>query len=188
MIKRHRVTRETDVTVNLLLGGSGSVQIQTGQGFFDHMVHQLAYHAGFDLELTARGDATGDHHLVEDVALTLGDALAEGWRAIEGFNRFGQSLLPMDDALVLCAVDLCGRPFSDVQLNLTRPSVGGLDTEMVPHFFSSLATKAEMNLHLRRLNGINHHHIVEAAFKSCGRALRDALGNHMVTHSTKGAL
>ncbi len=188
MIEHKRSTRETQIELTLNVKGTGQVQVDTGHGFFDHMLHQLAYHGGFDLTLKAQGDQTGDHHLVEDVGITLGEALQTAWRKQEGFNRFGQSLLPMDDVLVICAVDLCGRAFCDTKLKLTRENVGGMDTEMVPHFFRSFAHAALINLHIRRLAGSNHHHLIEAAFKSTGRALRDALSNNMTTFSTKGSL
>ncbi|MCB1043779.1 MAG: imidazoleglycerol-phosphate dehydratase HisB [Acidobacteria bacterium] len=188
MIERKRTTHETDISLKLRLKGAGRVDVTTGHGFFDHMLHQLAYHAGMDLNLKAIGDQTGDHHLVEDVAICLGDAFQEGWRNQNGLNRFGHTILPMDDALVMCATDLCGRAYCEVDLKLTRETVGGLDTEMVPHFFRSFSSASMINLHLKTLSGTNHHHVIEAAFKATARALRQALSQDMITFSTKGAL
>ena len=189
MIRKERNTKETQIRLALDVDGNQKVKIHTGHGFFDHMLHQLAFHAGWDLELEAEGDLdVDDHHMVEDVALILGSALQEAWRARPGMKRYGQRILPMDETLVLCAVDLSGRPFSKTRLRLRRETVGNLATEMVPHFFSSLATAGAFTLHIRRITGHNHHHLIEASFKALARALREALTVVSQETSTKGVL
>jgi len=193
MIVRERKTKETSIKLKLDVAGSQKIRIQTGHGFFDHMLHQLAFHSGWDLELTATGDLdVDDHHMVEDVALVIGSALQEAWRACAtsdaGMRRYGQRLLPMDDVLVLCAVDLSGRPYSKTRLRLKRESVGGLACEMVDHFFLSLAVAGCFTLHIRKITGKNHHHIIEASFKALAQALREALSPAPGAASTKGVL
>ena len=184
-----RKTKETDIRLVLNVHGSQEVKIDTGHGFFDHMLHQLAFHGGWDLELKAVGDLVIDeHHLVEDVALTLGSALQEVWRGLPSMQRYGQRLLPMDETLIMCAIDLCGRPHAITKLKLTREAVGGLSCEMVPHFFQSLATAGAFTLHLRKVTGKNHHHIIEASFKALAYAFREALAPVQKQTSTKGVL
>ncbi|CAM2009475.1 imidazoleglycerol-phosphate dehydratase HisB [Acanthopleuribacter pedis] len=189
-IKRHRKTKETDIELSLRLRGRQEVSVKTGHGFFDHMLHQLAFHAGWDLTLKADGDLwIDDHHLVEDTALTLGGAIQEGWRGLADMNRYGQRLLPMDETLVLCALDLCGRPLCRTNYRFTRESVGNLSTEMVPHFFNSLAMAGAFTLHLRQMDGENHHHIIEASFKALAHAFREAMApSGRISASTKGML
>jgi imidazoleglycerol phosphate dehydratase HisB len=142
------------------------------------------------MKLKAQGDLdVDDHHLVEDVALVLGDALQEAWRGLSGMHRYGQRLLPMDESLILCAVDLSGRPYAVTELGLVRETVGNLATEMIPHFFHSLAVAGAFTLHVRKVVGSNHHHIIEGAFKALARALAEALSTSgSGTPSTKGAL
>ena len=189
IIKRSRKTKETDIALELNVHGKQDVTIETGHGFFDHMLYQLAFHAGWDLSLKAEGDLfIDDHHLVEDVGLTLGAAIQEAWRGLPSMRRYGQRLLPMDETLVMCAVDLCGRPYSVTSLALTRESVGNLACEMVPHFFHSLAVAGAFTLHIRKVTGENHHHIIEASFKSLARALREALECVEGETSSKGML
>ena len=189
MIEKVRTTKETQIQLKLLVDGNQKVEIQTGHPFFDHMLHQLAYHAGWDMDLQAKGDLeVDDHHLVEDVALTLGAALQEAWRGRPGMHRYGQRLLPMDESLVMAAVDLCGRPYAVVDLQLTREFVGNLATEMIPHFYHSLAVAGGFSLHLRKVTGVNHHHVVEASFKALAHALREALTITGKEASTKGVL
>lgn len=189
MINKSRKTKETEIQLTLNIHGQQQVSIQTGHGFFDHMLHQLAFHSGWDLELRASGDLhIDDHHLVEDVAILLGSALQEAWRGLDGMTRYGQRLLPMDETLVICAVDLCGRANCKVKLQLKRESVGGLACEMVPHFFHSLASAGAFTLHLRRVTGKNHHHLIEASFKALAYALREALTPVTKQTSTKGML
>lgn len=189
MIHKVRKTKETDIKLSLNVHGSQQVNIQTGHGFFDHMLSQLAFHGGWDLDLQATGDLhIDDHHLVEDTGLILGEALQEAWRGIEGMTRYGQRLLPMDETLIMCAVDLCGRPYNVTELELTRDNVGGLSCEMVPHFFHSLATNGAFTLHIRKVTGVNHHHIIEASFKALAYALKEALTPAAKETSTKGVL
>ncbi len=188
MIKKRRETKETQIDLMLNPHGARNIAIDTGHPFFDHMLHQLAYHAGWDFELKAEGDLeVDDHHLVEDTALTLGAALQDAWRD-RGNHRYGQRLLPMDDALVMCAVDLCGRPYCATDLQLTRETVGNLASEMVPHFFHSLAMAGALTLHIRKLAGHNCHHIIEASFKALAKALQEALAPLPDHASTKGEL
>jgi len=189
MIRQTRETKETRIELALDIDGRQQIAIETGHGFFDHLLHQLAFHAGWDLTLKAEGDLeVDDHHLVEDVAIVIGTALQEVWRKRTGMQRYGMRVLPMDDALILCAVDLCGRPYFKHKLRLKREAVGGLACEMVPHFFHSMATAGQFNLHLRRITGHNHHHLIEASFKALAHALREALSIRGAETSTKGQL
>ena len=185
-----RRTNETAVTVALDPDGSQQSDCQTGLPFLDHMLDQLAFHAGWDLTLRAEGDLEVDeHHTVEDVALALGAALQAAWRdRAGGFARYGQRWLPMDEALVLAAVDLSGRPHCTVELGLTRDAVGGIAAEMWDHFFESLAVAGMFTLHVKRERGRNAHHVVEASFKALARALREALAASGQATSTKGSL
>ena len=171
-----RKTNETDITVRLSLDGTGTYDNQTGVGFFDHMLDQLARHALLDLEVRATGDLhIDDHHTVEDVGITLGQALTQAMGDKRGIRRYGSCLLPMDDALVRTALDLSGRPFLVWDVELPTAKIGSFDTELVREFFQAFATHGGITLHVDQLHGINSHHIVEAAFKSVARALRDAL-------------
>ena len=190
MFETARTTKETTVTVRLALDGRQSADNQTGLPFLDHMLDQLAFHAGWDLTVRAEGDLHVDeHHTVEDVAITLGSVLQEAWRdRSDRFARYGQRWLPMDDALVLAAVDLSGRPYCDVSLKLKRDAVGGIAAEMWDHFFQSFATSAAITLHVKRERGKNSHHVVEASFKALARALREALAITDQATSTKGSL
>lgn len=189
MIERTRETKETRIELALNVDGTQAIQIDTGHGFFDHMLHQLGFHAGWDLRILAKGDLeVDDHHLVEDVALALGDALQEAWRNRPGMHRYGQRLLPMDETLVLVAVDLCGRPTFAGDFGFQREFVGNLATEMVPHFFRSLAFAGMFALHIRPQTFENHHHLVEASFKGLAYALREALSRGNAEASTKGQL
>jgi imidazoleglycerol-phosphate dehydratase/histidinol-phosphatase len=186
--KVRRVTRETDIIVKLDLDASGDIEISTGIGFFDHMLEQLAKHGGFNLMLTCRGDlAIDEHHTVEDTALALGQALREALGNKRGLARYG-FLLPMDEALAQVAVDLGGRAYCVFNASFQRERVGELPTELVPHFFQSLAQAAGATVHIQ-VGGDNAHHMIEAAFKATGRALRQALvreGEELP--STKGIL
>ena len=171
-----RKTNETDITVRVDLDGTGTYDNQTGVGFFDHMLDQLARHALLDLEVRATGDLhIDDHHTVEDVGITLGQALTQAMGDKRGIRRYGSCLLPMDDALVRTALDLSGRPFLVWGVELPTAKIGSFDTELVREFFQAFATHGGITLHVDQLHGINSHHIVEAAFKSVARALRDAL-------------
>jgi len=187
-----RVTGETRIKVKLNLDGMGIFQGGTGIGFLDHMLHLWARHALFDLFLEAQGDLEVDaHHTVEDAAICLGEAFREALGAKEGINRYGSALLPMDEALALVAVDLSGRPYLDYDVKIAGWAVGGLPLELVPEFFRAFTNHARLTLHLRLITGQNTHHIVEALFKGCARALREAVSrNDRETGipSTKGKL
>lgn len=188
----HRVTKETDITLNLNLDGSGKASISTGIGFFDHMLNSFARHGFFDLEVTVKGDLEVDtHHTVEDVGIVLGQAIAQAAGDKAGIRRYGSQILPMDESLILCSLDLCGRPYLGYDLRLEREFVGDFETEMAREFFYAVSYGGMMNLHLRQLSGENCHHILEAAFKALGRALDEATGMDPRIRgvlSTKGAL
>lgn len=186
-----RKTSETDVRVTLCLDGAGQANVATGIGFLDHMLTSLAKHARFDLDLSCSGDlAVDDHHSVEDCALALGGAIDRALGERKGIARFGSAYAPLDEALARVVVDLSGRPYAAVDLNLQREAVGTLSCENVPHFFASLATAARATLHVDVLRGANDHHRIEAAFKALALALRQAVacdGGGDVP-STKGIL
>ena len=168
-----RNTNETKISMTLNLDGKSD--IHTGIGFFDHMLNSFARHGFFDLELHAQGDLEVDtHHTIEDVGIVLGRAIREAVGDKRGIARYGSKILPMDDSLVLCALDLCGRPWLSFELTLERERVGDLETEMIREFFYAVSYGGEMNLHLRQLSGSNNHHIIEAAFKAFARALDEA--------------
>ncbi len=170
-----RNTKETKITVSLNLDGTGRSDVHTGIGFFDHMLDGFARHGLFDLTVRAEGDLEVDtHHTVEDTGIVLGKAIREAVGDKNGIVRFGAKILPMDDALILCALDLSGRPYLAYDLNLDREKVGGLETEMVREFFYAVSYAAEMNLHLKQISGYNNHHIIEAAFKAFAKALDEA--------------
>ncbi|KTD59900.1 bifunctional histidinol-phosphatase/imidazoleglycerol-phosphate dehydratase HisB [Legionella shakespearei] len=169
----NRTTKETAISLNLTLDTDQKSQINTPIAFFSHMLEQIAKHGGFDLELTATGDVeVDDHHLVEDTAIALGEALKNALGDKWGINRYGFTL-PMDEALVSIALDISGRSFCEFNGQFTREFVGGMATEMVPHFFNSLASALNATIHVK-VTGSNHHHMIEACFKSLGRALRQA--------------
>jgi imidazoleglycerol-phosphate dehydratase len=173
--ERRRTTRETDVRVRIALDGSGEADVATGIGFLDHMLAQFARHGLFDLEVSCQGDLHVDgHHTVEDIAITLGEALDEALGEKQGAARYGAAYVPMDEALARAVVDLSGRPFLVFRVANTRERVGDLDVEMVEHFWLSLATAARATLHVELLYGRNQHHIVEACFKAAARAFREA--------------
>jgi len=189
-----RKTRETDIVVELNLYGSGQAKVKTGIAFFDHMLTSLARHALLDLTLRAKGDLEVDqHHTVEDVGLVLGQALKEALGDRRGIARFGSAAAPMDDALVLAAVDLGGRPYLEyeVMVVLKGQPVRDFDTQLIVEFFRALAQGAAMNLHVRQLAGRNRHHIIEAAFKATALALREAVRKEPRARgvpSTKGVI
>ena len=169
-------TAETKISVEINLDGTGKYDNQTGVGFFDHMLDQLARHALIDLNVQCEGDLhIDDHHTVEDVGIAIGQALAEAMGDKRGIRRYGDCLLVMDDALVRCALDLSGRPFLVWNVTMTTQKIGTFDTELVREFFQALSTHGGITLHVDQVHGFNSHHIVEAAFKSVARALRDAL-------------
>ncbi len=187
-----RDTKETQIRLTLNLDGSGKADISTGIGFFDHMLNSFARHGMFDLTLSVEGDLEVDtHHTIEDTGIVLGRAVKEAVGDKAGMLRYGSALLPMDEALILCALDLCGRPYLVYDLRLDRERIGDLETEMVREFFYAVSYGAEMNLHLKQLDGSNNHHIIEGAFKAFAKALDMATGlDARITGvlSTKGSL
>ena len=167
-----RRTAETDVRLRLELDGTGESRVSTGCGFLDHMLTLFARHGRFDLEITCQGDTfVDDHHTVEDVGICLGDAFAQALGDKRGVARYGSALLPMDEALILTAVDLSGRGMLCCELRIPAQKVGTFDTELAEEFFIALARRGDMTLHIRQLAGSNSHHIIEGAFKSLARSL-----------------
>lgn len=187
-----RKTNETDIIISLNLDGSGKQNISTGIGFFDHMLSGFTRHGFFDLDLDVKGDLEVDcHHTIEDAGIVLGNAIREALGDKKGIKRFGSMILPMDETLVLCAIDLSGRPYFAFDAEFTTNRVGDMDTEMVREFFYAISYSAGMNLHMKVLSGTNNHHIIEALFKAFGKALDDASSyDPRVTDilSTKGSL
>lgn len=170
-----RTTKETDIEIILNLDGTGKTDIQTGIGFFDHMLDGFARHGLFDLTVRAKGDLEVDcHHTVEDTGIVLGTAISQALGDKAGICRYGNFMLPMDETLILCAVDLSGRPYLNFDAAFTPGRIGDLDTEMIREFFYAVSYSAKMNLHLKMLDGGNNHHIAEALFKGFGRALDQA--------------
>ncbi len=190
--ERTRRTKETDITLRLNLDGTGKARISTGIGFFDHMLEGFSRHGFFDLECTVQGDLQVDgHHTVEDTGIVLGQAIADAVGDKRGICRYGSAILPMDDALVLCAVDLCGRPYLNFDCCFPVERVGALETELVREFFYAVSYSAGMNLHLKKLDGLNAHHLIEALFKAFARALEAAVRPDSRIEgvlSTKGSL
>jgi len=188
-----RTTSETDITLSLGLDGTGSAQIDTGVGFFDHMLTAFARHGGFDLAVAAKGDLHIDaHHTVEDVGIVLGRAFAQALGEKRGIVRFGHALIPMDEALAEAVVDLSGRAHLAWDVSFERPMLGAMDTQLVEEFFTAFAGNALLTLHVNRRAGWNAHHVAEACFKSVARALRMAVAIDPraagAIPSTKGAL
>lgn len=187
-----RDTKETKIYMELNLDGSGQTSLDTGIGFFDHMLDGFARHGFFDLTVKVEGDLEVDsHHTIEDTGIVLGTAIREALGNKKGICRFGDRILPMDETLVLCAVDLSGRPYLNFDVNFTVPKTGDMDTEMAREFFYAVSYAAGMNLHLKLLNGTNNHHIMEGVFKSFGKALDEAVQQDERIQgvlSTKGSL
>lgn len=188
-----RTTAETDITAAVNLDGTGAYDIATGVGFFDHMIDQLARHSLIDITLRARGDLhIDDHHTVEDCGIALGQALARALGDKRGIRRYGECTLPMDDARILCALDLSGRPYLVWDVTFPTAKIGGFDTELMREFFQAFATHGGITLHVTQAAGINSHHIAEAAFKAVARALRAAVEHDPrkgdAIPSTKGML
>ena len=188
-----RKTKETDIELSLNLDGSGIAKVDTGIGFFDHMLISFAKHGFFDLDCKVTGDLFVDsHHTIEDTGIVLGQAIAKAVGDKQGIRRFGSFLLPMDEALVLSSLDLSGRPYLVYDLDLTTAQVGYMDTEMVKEFFYAVSYSAAMNLHIKQISGANNHHIIEVAFKAFAKALDEAtqydsrLSGQVL--STKGSL
>ena len=187
-----RTTKETDIALTLNLDGSGKADIDTGIGFFDHMLDGFSRDGMFDLNVRVKGDLIVDcHHTIEDTGIVLGTAIKEAVGDKKGMKRFGSCILPMDETLVLCAVDLSGRPYLSFDGEFTTDRVGYMDTEMVKEFFYAISYTAGMNLHIKVLSGGNNHHMIEAMFKAFARALDEATGfDPRITDilSTKGSL
>jgi imidazoleglycerol-phosphate dehydratase len=172
----HRTTGETDVHVTINLDGTGICKVSTGIPFLDHMLHQIASHGLFDLDIQAQGDwEIDDHHTNEDVGITLGQALFQALGNKKGIVRFGNFLAPLDEALVQVALDFSGRPHLSYGLEIPTQRVGTYDTQLVREFFVALVNHSQMTLHIRQLDGINSHHIIEATFKAFARAMRIAV-------------
>ncbi|KPP92103.1 MAG: imidazoleglycerol-phosphate dehydratase HisB [Rhodobacteraceae bacterium HLUCCA08] len=191
--KISRKTAETEISVEIDLDGTGAYDIATGVGFFDHMLDQLSRHSLIDMKVRCAGDThIDDHHSVEDVGIALGQALAQALGDKRGIRRYGECVLPMDDAQVACALDLSGRPYLVWNIDVPTAKIGAFDTELVREFFQALATHGGITLHLDQRHGINSHHIAEAAFKAVARALRLAVEvdprKADAIPSTKGAL
>lgn len=188
----NRRTRETDIEVTLDLDGSGRAEVNTGIGFLDHMLEGFARHGFFDLKCQVKGDLQVDgHHTVEDTGIVLGQAIREAAGDKKGIRRYGYFILPMDESLALCAVDLCGRPYLQFDCEFTTRKVGELDTELVREFFYAVSYSAGMNLHLRMLQGGNNHHMIEAMFKAFAKSLDQATAAEPRLNgvlSTKGKL
>jgi imidazoleglycerol-phosphate dehydratase len=171
-----RMTAETEILLTLDLDGTGKSEIASGVGFLDHMLTLFTRHARVDLSVSCAGDTTvDDHHSVEDIAIALGEALKEALAEKRGIQRYGSELLPMDEALVLCAIDLSGRGGLRYSANIPAQKIGSFDVELVQEFFTALSRTAGITLHIKQLDGENSHHIVEAMFKAFGRALKQAV-------------
>lgn len=190
--KVERNTKETQIVCELNLDGFGTAKVDTGIGFLDHMLNSFARHGFFDLSLSVKGDLYVDcHHTIEDTGIVLGQAIKEAVGNKEGIKRYGSSLLPMDETLVLCAIDLSGRPYLNFDMTFTAERVGYYDTEMVKEFFYAVSYAAGMNLHIKQMDGTNNHHLIEAAYKAFAKALDEATMAEprlVGTLSTKGTL
>lgn len=188
-----RKTNETDISLRLNLDGTGESRIDSGVGFLDHMLTLFARHGRFDLELTCNGDTfVDDHHTVEDIGIALGTAFAQALGDKRGICRYGSSILPMDETLILTAVDISGRSYLNYDLHIPTQKVGTFDTELTEEFFLGFVRNANLTLHLKQLEGKNSHHIIEGTFKSVARTLRQAVAIEEAYRdeipSTKGVL
>jgi imidazoleglycerol-phosphate dehydratase len=173
----NRKTKETEINMEFTVDGSGKAQIETGIGFFNHMLDSFTRHGFFDMKLSVKGDLYVDsHHTVEDTGIVLGQAIKSALGDKHGIKRYGSFILPMDETLVLCAIDLSGRPYLAFDMDFTTDKVGYMETELVKEFFYAISYSAGMNLHIKKLNGENNHHVIEAAFKAFAKALDEACG------------
>jgi len=192
-VEAERITNETDIRLKLSVDGQGAYSVDTGCGFLNHMLELFVRHGGFNLELSCRGDVeVDDHHTVEDVGIALGQAFAKALGDKRGITRYGSMLLPMDEALVLCALDISGRAFLNYQVSLPTEKIGTFDTQLVEEFFAAFSRSLGLTLHLNQMAGTNSHHIAEACFKGFGRALAQACAidekRKFDIPSTKGVL
>lgn len=192
-VEAERITNETDIRLKLSVDGQGAYSVDTGCGFLNHMLELFTRHGGFNLELSCRGDVeVDDHHTVEDVGIALGQAFAKALGDKRGITRYGSMLLPMDEALILCALDISGRAFLDYQVSLPTEKIGTFDTQLVEEFFAAFSRSLGLTLHLNQMAGTNSHHIAEACFKGFGRALAQACAidekRKFDIPSTKGVL
>lgn len=187
-----RITKETDIVLTLNLDGTGICHSETGIGFFDHMMDGFARHGLFDIDLICKGDLHVDsHHSIEDTGIVLGEAIKKAVGDKNGIKRYGSAFLPMDEALVLCAIDLSGRPYFAYDAKFTVPKIGMMDSEMIHDFFYAVSYSASMNLHIKQMEGVNNHHIAESSFKAFAKALDMAtMYDPRITGimSTKGTL
>lgn len=184
--KINRKTNETDISIELNIDGSGNYDIDTGIGFFDHMLTHISKHGFFDLNIACTGDLEVDcHHTIEDIGIVIGKCIKKAIGEKKGIKRYGSAIIPMDETLILCALDLSGRAYLNYDVALTTDKLGAMDTEMVEEFFRAVACNAEMNLHIKLLDGKNNHHIVEGIFKAFGNALDEAT---LIDPRIKGAL
>ncbi len=189
----NRTTKETDISLNLNIDGSGICDIDTGVGFFDHMLTLFASHGMFDLKVKCKGDIEVDaHHSVEDIGICLGKAFSEALGDMKGIKRYADKIIPMDESLILTAVDISGRPHLEFDLEVPSAKVGDFDTELVEEFMLSFVRNAKITLHIKKLSGKNTHHIIEGAFKALGRTMDEATAidprREGVLPSTKGVL
>ena len=192
-VEAERITNETDIRLKLSVDGQGAYSVDTGCGFLNHMLELFTRHGGFNLELSCRGDVeVDDHHTVEDVGIALGQAFVKALGDKRGITRYGSMLLPMDEALVLCALDISGRAFLNYQVSLPTEKIGTFDTQLVEEFFAAFSRSLGLTLHLNKMAGTNSHHIAEACFKGFGRALAQACAidekRKFDIPSTKGVL
>ena len=172
----NRKTNETDISLKLNIDGKGDSKIDSGCGFLDHMLTLFARHARFDIELSCKGDTYVDyHHTVEDIGIVLGKAVSEALGDMKGITRYGSMLLPMDESLIMSAVDISGRPHLEYSLEIPTQKVGDFDTELCEEFFLGFVRNAKLTLHIKKINGSNSHHIIEGAFKSVARSLKTAV-------------
>lgn len=187
-----RKTNETDIQLQLKLDGCGKYNLNSGIGFFDHMLAHISKHGFFDLDVSCKGDLEVDcHHTIEDIGIVFGQSIVKALGDKVGIKRYGSSIIPMDETLILCAIDLSARPYLNFDVEFTTNKLGDMDTEMVEEFFRAVAVNAGMNLHIKLLNGKNNHHIAEGIFKAFAKALDEAtLIDPRIkgTLSTKGIL
>lgn len=191
-VRLSRKTKETDITLEMALDGDGVCDASTGIGFLDHMLDLFAKHGSFNLKVDAKGDlGTGAHHTVEDIGITLGQAVSDALGDRSGIRRYGAAEIPMDEALAQTTIDISGRPFCSFEADLPGVSIAGFDTELTEEFYRAFANNAKITLHVKVFTGTNAHHIVEATFKSFARALKEAVSidpNERGVPSTKGVL